>query len=207
MKKNSLVGPVVLLAMVAIGSLMNDAIAQEAPSLQQQLQSIQQQPPVASVALPSENTVPNKKVANPLGVTVPSENPLLQSMAAPPANTMQNPLQLNQAAPNPVTSMTPPSPITPPVVVRSGAPPVSAGLSGIAGAASAPSIEDNIRDEAFARMATSSLPLSPTQIEVLRNLYDATQRAAAGYPGTPPRPTVASVAVNLAPGLLRPLSG
>lgn len=68
-----------------------------------------------------------------------------------------------------------------------------------------PSVEENLRDEAFARMTTSALPLSPTQIELLRNLYDATQRAAAIYPGTPPRPTVASVAVNLSPGATPPV--
>ncbi|MFT3742032.1 MAG: DotH/IcmK family type IV secretion protein [Gammaproteobacteria bacterium] len=63
----------------------------------------------------------------------------------------------------------------------------------------------DLRDEAFSRMAITALPLSPSQIELLRNLYDATQRAAAVFPGVPPRPTSTSIAVNLSPGATPPV--
>lgn len=64
---------------------------------------------------------------------------------------------------------------------------------------------DELRDEAFDNMTKNILPLSPSQIELLRNLYDDTQRAAAVTPGTPPRPTSASVVVNLSPGATPPV--
>jgi len=63
----------------------------------------------------------------------------------------------------------------------------------------------DIRDQAFAKVTNSVLPLSPSQIEMLRNLYDATQRAAAVSPGVPPRPTSTSLAVNLSPGATPPV--
>jgi intracellular multiplication protein IcmK len=62
-----------------------------------------------------------------------------------------------------------------------------------------------LRDEAFASMTSNLLPLSPAQIEMLRGLYDATQRAAAVFPGTPPKPTSTSVAVDLSPGQTPPI--
>jgi intracellular multiplication protein IcmK len=63
----------------------------------------------------------------------------------------------------------------------------------------------NLSDEAFANVAKSALPLSPAQIRTLRLLFDANQRAAAEYPGTPPQPTSSSVIVNLAPGAAPPV--
>ncbi len=64
---------------------------------------------------------------------------------------------------------------------------------------------DEMTDEAFDSMTKSVLPLSPAQIEILRNMYDDTQRAASVYPGTPPRPTSTSVLVNLSPGATPPV--
>ncbi len=59
--------------------------------------------------------------------------------------------------------------------------------------------------EAFANMLRSMMPLSPDQIKTLRKLFDRTQYAAATYPGTPPKPTSSSVAVNLSPGAAPPI--
>lgn len=75
--------------------------------------------------------------------------------------------------------------------------------------ASAPSggeMEGNdLRTQAFGKMITNTLPLSPSQIRMLRNMYDATQQAAVTYPGVPPRPTASSLAVNLSPGATPPV--
>jgi intracellular multiplication protein IcmK len=62
----------------------------------------------------------------------------------------------------------------------------------------------NLRDEAFANMAQTQLPMTPDQIRTLRRLYDEVQRAAAEYPGVPPRPTSSSLVVNLSPGATPP---
>ena len=59
--------------------------------------------------------------------------------------------------------------------------------------------------QAFAQTARSMMPLSPEQIKVLRYMFDQSQRAAAAYPGTPPRPTSSTVLVNLSPGATPPL--
>jgi len=48
-------------------------------------------------------------------------------------------------------------------------------------------------------------PLSSQQIKTLRNLFDQSQRAAATYPGVPPKPTSTSLMVNLSPGATPPL--
>lgn len=63
----------------------------------------------------------------------------------------------------------------------------------------------DVRDEAFAAMTQTQLPLTPDQIRTLRHLYDQTQRAAAEYPGVPPRPTSSSLVVNLSPGAMPPI--
>lgn len=72
---------------------------------------------------------------------------------------------------------------------------------------SAPGLDTggDLRNEAFSRMANSSLPMSPAQIELLRRLYDATQRASATYPGVPPRPVISTSIVNLSPGATPPV--
>ena len=66
-------------------------------------------------------------------------------------------------------------------------------------------VGENIGDEAFATMTQSQLPMTPNQIRTLRKLFDETQRAAAEYPGVPPRPTSSSIVVNLAPGATPPV--
>ena len=60
-------------------------------------------------------------------------------------------------------------------------------------------------DQAFADTVRNMMPLSPQQIKVLRYLFDQSQRAAATYPGTPPKPTSTSVLVNLSPGSMPPV--
>jgi intracellular multiplication protein IcmK len=64
---------------------------------------------------------------------------------------------------------------------------------------------NDIRTQAFGKMLTNTLPLSPSQIRMLRGMYDATQQAASAAPGIPPRPTASSLAVNLSPGATPPV--
>ncbi len=61
------------------------------------------------------------------------------------------------------------------------------------------SVED-LNKIAFGSMTQTMLPMSPEQIKRLRTLFNQTQAAAAATPGTPPRPTISSQFVNLAPG-------
>lgn len=62
-----------------------------------------------------------------------------------------------------------------------------------------------VSDEAFANTVRNLMPLSPTQIKTMRYLFDQSQRAATTYPGVPPKPTSASVIVNLSPGATPPV--
>lgn len=62
-----------------------------------------------------------------------------------------------------------------------------------------------LSDQAFADTVRNMMPLSPDQIRTLRELFDQSQRAAATYPGVPPKPTSTSVIVNLSPGATPPI--
>lgn len=84
--------------------------------------------------------------------------------------------------------------------------PQAAAETDQAPAANDQSFGDNaMSQQAFANMLRSMMPLSPAQIKTLRKLYDNSQRAAATYPGTPPKPTSSSVVVNLSPGAAPPI--
>ena len=62
-----------------------------------------------------------------------------------------------------------------------------------------------VSEAAFSKMVRNMMPLSPAQIKTLRYMFDKSQRAAATYPGTPPRPTSSSTIVNLSPGATPPV--
>ncbi|MES2142313.1 MAG: DotH/IcmK family type IV secretion protein [Pseudomonadota bacterium] len=53
---------------------------------------------------------------------------------------------------------------------------------------------------AFGSMTQTMLPMTPLQIQRLRQLFNQTQAAAVTTPGTPPRPTISSQYVKLEPG-------
>lgn len=84
------------------------------------------------------------------------------------------------------------------------APPITS-MSAAATTQQPPASQIDLRDEAFLKVTNTLLPLSPSQIQMLRNVYDATQRAAAVFPGVPPRPTSTSISVNLSPGAVPPV--
>ncbi len=60
-------------------------------------------------------------------------------------------------------------------------------------------------DEAFKNMASTLLPMTPSQIHKLKQMFAATQAAAAAPADVPPRPTATSMYVNLAPGATPPV--
>ena len=68
-------------------------------------------------------------------------------------------------------------------------------------ASSASSLEQNpgLSDDAFTNTVRNMMPLSFDQIRTLHYLFDQNQQAAAAAPGVPPKPTSASVIVNLSP--------
>lgn len=63
----------------------------------------------------------------------------------------------------------------------------------------------SMRDQAFAGVTESMLPMSPAQIRRLRELFSEIQQSSAEVPGIPPRPTSTSVIINLAPGAVPPV--
>jgi intracellular multiplication protein IcmK len=59
---------------------------------------------------------------------------------------------------------------------------------------------------AFRSVSQNAFPLSPDQINALRNMLDQTQRAQAAAPyKAPPAPTSTSIAIDLAPGAVPPV--
>jgi intracellular multiplication protein IcmK len=60
-------------------------------------------------------------------------------------------------------------------------------------------------EAAFNAMAKNALPMSPEQIQRLRQMFSASQLAATASPGTPPRPVATSQLVRLDPGATPPV--
>lgn len=108
-----------------------------------------------------------------------------QQQAQTPAVATQQPSTSTQ------TEATPPTAAVTPLPAPDAIQPIDVG--------------GDMREEAFASVAQSQLPMTPDQIRTLRKLFDETQRAAAEYPGVPPKPTSSSIAVNLAPGATPPV--
>jgi intracellular multiplication protein IcmK len=139
-------------------------------------------------------------------------NQLQQQQQLQRLQQIANQATLNQAAP---VAMQPPAlaqqqlpsvmPTPPATAVPQPSPPSTPSASHPSAPLPVADVGANLSDEAFANMTKSALPLSPAQIRTLHLLFDANQRAIAEYPGTPPRPTSTSVAVNLAPGATPPV--
>lgn len=161
------------------------ANTQNAPSLQQQLQNIQssmtedQTTTVTSTA-PAAKPLANANTVAPVATA---------NIPAPTVQTVQAPAQVaaNTQQPTTTTSVTVNNNTTTHEYVMP------------------PDPNADLRDQAFANMTNSTLPLSPSQIETLRGLYDATQRASAVFPGTPPKPISTSMVVDLSPGQTPPI--
>jgi len=63
---------------------------------------------------------------------------------------------------------------------------------------------NHLSHEAFAGAVRQAIPLSPTQVHRLKQIYNSAQFAAAAPAGVPPKPTATSLFVNLAPGSAPP---
>ena len=69
-----------------------------------------------------------------------------------------------------------------------------------------PAVVDAARDQAFNQLALNTLPMTPNQIQKLRNLFADSNRAATTYPGgTPPKPVSSTQLVSLTPGATPPI--
>ena len=62
-----------------------------------------------------------------------------------------------------------------------------------------------MQNQAFSTMTRSLMPLSPTQIQQLHQMYNQSRQAASSYAGTPPKPTSSSVVPDLSPGATPPV--
>ena len=63
----------------------------------------------------------------------------------------------------------------------------------------------DLYDVAFSGVVNEMLPMSPAQINKLREVFVDTQLAVATPPGNPPKPTTSSVLVNLSPQAVAPV--
>lgn len=68
-----------------------------------------------------------------------------------------------------------------------------------------PALMGTIEDPAFRSMTGNMYPMTPDQIKALRGVHEATQRAIATPPDTPPKPVVSSQVVPLSPGSVPPV--
>lgn len=150
---------------------------QQIEQLRQQLQQRQ-----AQAAQPS---------GEPAAITSPGGSPI--STATPSDAPAAAPYAAAGPATAPGLTPTPPSQ------------PAAGGATGGA-ASTTPGMvsEDEVNQAAFEAMAKSTLPMSPEQIQRLRQLFNQTQLAASSWAGIPPRPVISSMQVNLAPGTTPP---
>lgn len=172
---------------------------QVSDSLQQQLQLLQE----------SLNTAPSKEAQKAAGTTTTTTTTTTTAPVAPVASN-NAPIAAPVPTPAPITN-TPPSSLDSPVDDMGNADAQQQPASLVAEKAAAAELVDDdiegtgLRAQAFGKVLTNTLPLSPAQIRMLRNMYDATQKAASSYPGVPPRPTASSLVVNLSPGATPPV--
>ena len=65
--------------------------------------------------------------------------------------------------------------------------------------------QPSLYDEAFSGVVGQLLPMTPDQIMKLREVFTASNQAAANPPGVPPKPTSTSLLVNLSPQAVAPV--
>jgi intracellular multiplication protein IcmK len=63
----------------------------------------------------------------------------------------------------------------------------------------------SIYEEAFSGVVNQLLPMTPSQIARLREVFTESQQAAATTPGIPPKPTSSSLLINLSPQAVAPV--
>ena len=70
---------------------------------------------------------------------------------------------------------------------------------------STPVPQPSLYDQAFSGVVGQLLPMTPAQVVKLREVFTASQQAAATPPGVPPKPTSSSLLVNLSPQAVAPV--
>ncbi len=170
---------VIILLVVA----SNFAVAQE-DQFRQQLQRLQQSLTAGDTSSSGAASTPANNQPSTASATTVTQAPV----AVAPT---QAPAPINNQVALPVNTVNP----------DAGA---ADGVANPAAAVNLP-VDNDLRAEAFGRVANSALPLTPEQIRLLRQLYDASQQAAATYPGVPPKPTITSTPVDLSPGATPPV--
>lgn len=155
----------------------------------QQLQQVQQLQQQASIAANTPMVANNQQqpvlppVNDPNTGSAPAALPVPQANGlAPSIGNAQQP-QVPQQLPSPQSAVAP------------AAQDVASGTVS----------EEELNNAAFKSVAQNALPMTPEQIQRLRQLFNQTQYAATATPGTPPRPATTSEFVNLAPGSTPPV--
>lgn len=157
-----------------------------------------QQPPLqspeqtaASVAL-TPPVMPNN--AAPAAATVAPLPAALQTPQAPS-------LSAQASAPPPALAVPPQAAPSEQYVPMS--PPSAASLTA---PESDPAVVDAARNQAFDQLTVNTLPMTPVQIQKLRNLFADSNRAATAAPGgIPPKPVSSTQVVSLDPGATPPI--
>lgn len=150
-----------------------------------------------SLAFAADNNDPNPAVNTANAVNIQQQ---LQQIAQ-----LQQQAQVG-AAPSASPPPPPPPPApTPPLGVAPAISPTPAfsPANVNAGGQAAISTQD-INNAAFNAVVQNALPMTPEQIQRLRQLFSQSQLAASALPGTPARPVISSQSINLAPGSTPP---
>lgn len=137
--------------------------------------------------------IPSNSTPSPNGDVAPAQNPLANSNA-PTNNTVADSSEDEDQSPQAPPQNTAVATTAPPTL-----PPVNPWIP----------TDDNenlANAGAFRSVSQEAFPLSPDQINALRNMLDQTQRAQAAAPyKTPPAPTSTSLSIDLAPGAVPPV--
>lgn len=176
----------------------NNLQQQQLQQVQQLRQQLQQQIAAAQAQKQAQQTQQAQQA--------PASQSLQPTFAPAPTNP---PTQLAAANSADAANQLQALPAAPPVI--GGQTPQAVALTPTAGPAVAPTTvgggltEDDINNQAFDEVTKNTLPMSPAQIQRLRQLFNQTQFAAAASPDVPPKPIITSQFVNLAPGTTPPV--
>lgn len=178
----------------ANGNVIQPSVVGQSSGSLQQAQQLQQQASIKPVAAPQSNRVLSQN--DPAAFT-PQQSSTTQPLQ--PSLTQVQP----QTAPVVVPGQLP-QPQVQQTAQQAAAQQQVAQAQGVPNPNGAIS-EQDLNSSAFSAVTQNALPMSPEQIQRLRQLFNQTQYAATTDAGTPPRPATTSEFVNLAPGSTPPV--
>jgi intracellular multiplication protein IcmK len=141
------------------------------------------------------------------------KNPGFATAASNIAAAPPSPQQFPVGSSSPAMEMPVPASVPLPVPTDQLSPaPASGVASGLTPAEADPAVVAAARDQAFDQLTMNTLPMTPAQIQKLRNLFADSNRAATTAPGgVPPKPVSSTQTVSLDPGatppIIRPYQG